>query len=114
VTINEARRFEMHHGLRNALGDDVAGVLMDHLPPGGWADVARARDIQQLQVRFDATLSNTQNHMDLRFENLETHTQSLETRIDSRLGAIVTGLWTVGTIFAGAFIGLFTLIVSKL
>lgn len=107
MTINEARRFEMHLGLRNALGDDVAGVLMDHLPPGGWADVARARDIQQLQVRFDATLSNTQNHMDLRFE-------SLETRIDSRLGAIVTGLWTVGTIFAGAFIGLFTLIVSKL
>ena len=60
----------MHLGLRNTLGDDVAGTLMEHLPPSGWAD--------------------------------------------ARLNAIVTGLWTAGTVFAGAFIGLFTLIVTKL
>lgn len=43
--INETQRFEMHLGLRNTRGDDVAGALMEHLPPSGRADVARVRDI---------------------------------------------------------------------
>ncbi len=45
MVINETQRFEMHLGLRNTRGDDVAGALMEHLPPSGRADVARVRDI---------------------------------------------------------------------
>lgn len=103
MTINETQRFEMHLGLRNALGDDVAGALMEHLPPSGWADVARVRDIEHLRDSFDH-----------RFSNLETKAEENFTRVDARLNAIVTGLWTAGTVFTGAFIGLFTLIVTKL
>ena len=94
MTINEAQRFELHAELRKILGDGVAGTLMDHLPPGGWADVARTRDVNQLHDRVDD-----------RFKNFEV-------RIDRRFDSVVKGLWTIGTIVAGAFIGLFSLIVS--
>ena len=52
MTINEAQRFEMHRGLKRALGDEVANSLMEHLPPSGWDDVARTRDIDLLDRRM--------------------------------------------------------------
>ena len=47
--MTEADRFKMHLGLRNTLGDDVADTLMEHLPPNGWGDVARLRDIERVE-----------------------------------------------------------------
>ena len=124
VTINEAQRLEMHLGLRNALGDDVAGTLMAHLPPGGWSEVAQVRDVAHLRDRMDERFAGVQSRMDDIFARLQSRMDSgfsgvdirverdLE-RFDGRLNAIVTGLWTVGTVFAGAFVALFTLIVTK-
>lgn len=53
MTISEAQRFEMHLGLRNILGDEVANSLMEHLPPSGWSDVARTVDIDRIEARID-------------------------------------------------------------
>ena len=53
MAISEAQRFEMHLGLRNTLGDDVANSLMEHLPPSGWSDVARTNDIDRIEARMD-------------------------------------------------------------
>lgn len=53
MTISEAQRFEMHLGLRNLLGDEVANSLMEHLPPSGWSDVARTGDIDRIDARID-------------------------------------------------------------
>jgi len=63
MTISEAQRFEMHLGLRKALGDDVANSLMEHLPPSGWSDVARTSDIDRLDLRID--------HLEARLDRLE-------------------------------------------
>ena len=49
MAVSEEKRFEMHLGLRSALGDDVANTVMEHLPAGGWGDVARLRDIELLR-----------------------------------------------------------------
>ena len=51
MTITEAKRFAMHRELKKALGDDVADTMMEHLPPTGWADVARKDDL--VAVRHD-------------------------------------------------------------
>jgi hypothetical protein len=48
MSISEAQRFDMQVGLRQQLGDDVANTLMEHLPPSGWSDVARTREIERL------------------------------------------------------------------
>ena len=92
MTVTETNRFEMHLKLRDMMGDDVAETLMEHLPPTGWADVARKSDVDNLRAVTD-----------VRF-----------TSIDSRLSGIVAGMWTMGAVFTTAFIGLFTLIATKL
>ena len=52
MSISEAQRFDMQVGLRQQLGDDVANSLMEHLPPSGWSDVARTRDIEFIDKRI--------------------------------------------------------------
>ena len=52
MSISEVERFDMQVGLRSHLGDDVANILMEHLPPSGWSDVARTRDIEFIDKRI--------------------------------------------------------------
>ena len=52
--VTEAERFEMHLGLRRELGEDLGNLLMEHLPPTGWGDVARTQDV--LALKEDLTL----------------------------------------------------------
>ena len=50
MTITEAERFQMHEALSTAHGKEVAAIIMEHLPPTGWGDVARRSDVAGLQV----------------------------------------------------------------
>ena len=72
MTITEAQRFEMHLGLRDKLGDDVANTLMEHLPPSGWSDVARTHDIDRLDTKIDAV----EKRLDAKIDNLESRMNS--------------------------------------
>jgi len=92
MAISEAQRFQMHAGLRAKLGDEVADTMMEHLPPMGWADVARRSDVERIDGRID----------------------QLETRLDQRINGVVAGLWALGSLSAAGFIGLFALIATKL
>jgi hypothetical protein len=59
MSISEAERFDMQVGLRSHLGDHVANILMEHLPPSGWSDVARKQDIADIHkelTRINSTL----------------------------------------------------------
>ncbi len=47
--IENTRRTNMHQVLREKLTVDAADTLMDHLPPGGWSDVATKSDIELLR-----------------------------------------------------------------
>ena len=128
MTIDEQQRFELHVGLRQVLGDDVAGTLMEHLPPSGWSDVARARDLEHLRDHFDTTIATMQTSIEARFARVDDRFTHYEERVDerfkrvddrfaqieARLDSIVRGLWAAGTVFAGAFVALFSLIATKL
>jgi hypothetical protein len=85
MTLTETKRFEMHRGLKQRLGDDVADSLMEHLPPVGWADVARRSDLELLR-----------------------------SNIDSRFSGIVAGLWALGAICVACFAGIFTVLITEL
>ena len=48
----EAERFQMHEALIHTHGKEVAAIIMEHLPPTGWGDVARRSDVSDLRSRF--------------------------------------------------------------
>jgi hypothetical protein len=57
IAVTEAQRYEMHSSLKSLMGDEVANTMMEHLPPFGWADVARKSDIDRLDSRIDSLIS---------------------------------------------------------
>ena len=81
MTITEADRIDMLAELRRCHGDRVGDIIVQHLPPTGWGDVARITDINRLERRID------------------------------RLTTVVT--W-MGGVFVACFLGLFSLIATKL
>lgn len=56
MSVTEARRFELHQELQKILGVDVAHTLMDYLPPVGWNDLARKRDVEVVERRLNVVI----------------------------------------------------------
>ena len=84
LMISEQQRLEMHRGLVAALGEEVAGTLMEHLPPVGWADVARRSDLDHLAT----TLRLEMQAMESRFEaKLVTEISHVRVDLDARFDA---------------------------
>src|SRR4051794_26399322 len=49
MVVGEGQRRALHQRLAEVLGVDQADVLMEHLPPSGWGDVARRSDLDHLE-----------------------------------------------------------------
>jgi hypothetical protein len=77
MSITEARRTEMHIGLRESLGPRVADSLMEHLPPSGWGDVARQ---SEMILRFDMVQIQFEM-VDRRFEQIDRRLDAIEARM---------------------------------
>ena len=67
MAIDEHSRHELFSRLEQVLGFKHATVLMEHLPPVGWADVATKRDLDHLEERLDARI----DLVDARLETTE-------------------------------------------
>jgi hypothetical protein len=78
MTMTEARRTEMHIGLRESLGPRVADSLMEHLPPSGWDDVARQ---SEMNLRFDM-VDRRFDEVDRRFEEIDRRFDGIDQRFD--------------------------------
>lgn len=74
MAIADAGRHRLHTKLDKVPGEEDANVLIAHLPPSGWSDVARTRDLDALEERMNA-----------RFEILDLRLRELEARFDARL-----------------------------
>jgi tetrahydromethanopterin S-methyltransferase subunit G len=83
----------MLSGLRTHVGEAVANTLMEHLPPGGWYDVARTGDIDRIETRL--------NRIDDRFDRLDNRIDKLEARLDDRIDKLTQKIetntrWMIG------------------
>ena len=107
MAISETARLDMLSGLRTHVGEAVANTLMEHLPPGGWYDVARTGDIDRIEIRLDK--------LEDRFDKLEAR---LDDRIDKLSLKIETNTkWMIGislTYGAGILGALVTFMVASL
>ena len=68
VTTIEAARLELHQAAIDSLGKKPADTLMEHLPPTGWADVARKQDLvaqdKVTGIQFEALNRRLDRHFD--------------------------------------------------
>jgi len=89
MAISETARLDMLSGLRTHVGEAVANTLMEHLPPGGWYDVARTGDIDRIETRLD---------------KLEASLDKLEAKIDTNTRWMIGISLTYGIGILGALV----------
>ena len=100
MSMTEARRTEMHIGLRESLGPRVADSLMEHLPPNGWGEVARQSEMilrfDMVQIQFEM-IERRFEEIDRRFDGIDKRLDMIESRMRLMIG---TGL-TIGLALFG-------------
>jgi len=84
VAISEESRHHLYQRLEEVLGPKEATVLMEHLPPVGWADVATKRDLDALEVRVDMRF----DRVDMRFTEMDRRVDERFTEVDRRLDTL--------------------------
>jgi len=97
----------MLSGLRTHVGEAVANTLMEHLPPGGWYDVARTGDFDRIETRIDkleARLDDLIDKLEIRFDKLEARIDKLEIRIDTNTRWMIGISLTYGIGILGALV----------
>ncbi len=91
----------------------MAEVLMEHLPPSGWGDVARKSDIDHLSVLMDAKFSM----VEVRFNAIDARLAAVDQRFDyveNTLRGVQHGLWALASLMSAYFIATFTILVTQL
>ena len=88
MAIDDRSRHELFQRLDEVLGPEAAEVLMSHLPPVGWADVATKRDIDALEARLNLRFEQ----VDARFEVVAERIEKVEERLAGRLMGEIGGV----------------------
>ena len=83
----DAQRHRLHTKLDQVLGEEDAAVLISHLPPSGWSDVARTRDLDLLEARVEARFAAQDERIDARFAAVDARFDSLEAVMAARFDA---------------------------
>ncbi len=78
MTVSEERRLEMTRVLKEVLGDEAANIMMEHLPVGGWVELARRSDVADLDSRVTLRMDS----LEIRMDALEHRMDVLEHRMD--------------------------------
>ena len=100
MAIDERPRLQLHRRLEEVLGEREAAILMSHLPPVGWADVATKHDLDQLgqvlttrieavEGRLGSRIDGVEARLEARIDGLATRIGGLDSKVDSveaRLG----------------------------
>ncbi len=85
MAISEHRRHQLYQKLEELLGADQAGVLMEHLPPSGWSDVATRADLEHLASLTRAELQHSTLQLGGRIEAVQ---MTISEQLGRELGAV--------------------------
>lgn len=104
MAIDERARHQLYRKLEEVLGSEEATVLMEHLPPVGWADVATRRDLEHLAAVTRSDLEGLGNQIRREMADLKAEVRGDLLALSNRMTALVlTGMVGVGGLaFAAA------------
>lgn len=103
----EAERFQMHESLIHTHGKEVANIIMEHLPPTGWGDVARRSDVAGLQVLTKKDIDMLRISISGDMEALRMEMQALRLEMRSEMHVLFNQQlkWLVGLVITAQALG---------
>lgn len=107
MATSASARHHLFRTLESVLGDEDAATLMDHLPEGGWEEVATKSDLRALGSELRGEMSELRSDLKTDIADLRTSMAQLGTKqemaqiidlhIDARMGAIARQ-WTMANV----------------
>jgi septal ring factor EnvC (AmiA/AmiB activator) len=94
MSSGEADRLTLHQTLRGLMPENVADILMAHLPPVGWSNVATKDDINLLRMEMNQRFTLVDEkfkQVDTRFTTIDERFKQIDARfdqIDARLDRV--------------------------
>ena len=108
MSSGEADRLTLHQTLRGLMPENVADILMAHLPPVGWSNVATKDDINLLRVEMNQRFTLVDEkfkQIDTRIDRVDSRFDRLETKID-QLASMKRYVVTTGISLAALVLGM--------
>ena len=108
MSSGEADRLTLHQTLRGLMPENVADILMAHLPPTGWSNVATKDDINLLRVEMNQRFTLVDEkfkQIDTRIDRVDSRLDRLETKID-QLASMKRYVVTTGISLAALILGI--------
>ena len=108
MSSGEADRLTLHQTLRGVMPENVADILMAHLPPVGWSNVATKDDINLLRVEMNQRFTLVDEkfkQIDTRIDRVDSRFDRLETKID-QLASMKRYVVTTGISLAALILGM--------
>lgn len=108
MAVDESSRHDLYKRLEQVLGHEHATVLMEHLPPVGWADVATKHDLEQLEVATKHDLERLETRLEAtKYELLATFRAEMNAQTRTMMTAMIwmtsgLALTVAGLAFAAA------------
>ena len=91
MTITEESRHHLVSKAQEVLGTEAAMTLAEHLPPGGWADVATRHDLDALEIRMDLrfdVIGERFKGLDPKFDSIDERFTHADERFDERFKSL--------------------------
>ncbi len=99
MVMTDRQRATLYSQLTEAIGDEAAGILMEHLPSSGWGELASKKDImaseERLHRRLGAGETLLQGELKAAKGELRVEIGASESRLGLRLDKILARIDTI-------------------
>ena len=98
MTITDKQRTDVHNCLQDLMGQEMADIMMELLPPVGWGEVVRRQDMNGLGISLRAEMSDTRGDLQREIQamrhELKTEIQEVRSELKAEIREVRAELAT--------------------